>query len=85
MKTHNHLFQQIYSFENLFNASRKAQRGKRFQDEVARFNFHLERELYRSQQEQSNEHEQRVSLCEGPFRKDYYLFELPELVCLRCR
>ena len=51
MKTHNHLFQQIYSFENLFNASRKAQRGKRFQDEVARFNFHLERELYRLQEE----------------------------------
>ena len=51
MKTYNRLFEQICSFENLLNASRKAQRGKRFQDEVARFNFHLERELYRLQEE----------------------------------
>ena len=47
MKTHNRLFEQICSFENLLNASRKAQCGKRFQDEVSRFNFHLESELYR--------------------------------------
>ena len=51
MKTHNRLFEQICSFENLLNASRKAQCGKRFQDEVARFNFHRERELYRLQEE----------------------------------
>ena len=46
MKTHNRLFQKICSFENLFNAARKAQRSKRFQAEVARFNFHLEKGLY---------------------------------------
>ena len=51
MKTYNRLFQQLCSFENLLSASRKAQRGKRFQDEVARFNFHLEKELYRLQEE----------------------------------
>ncbi len=51
MKTHNRLFEQICSFENLLNASRKAQCGKRFQAEVARFNFHRERELYRLQEE----------------------------------
>ncbi len=51
MKTYNRLFEQICSFENLLVAARKAQRGKRFQDEVARFNFHLERELYRLQAE----------------------------------
>lgn len=51
MKTYNRLFHQICSFENLLNASRKAQCGKRFQDEVARFNFHRERELYRLQEE----------------------------------
>ena len=51
MKTYNRLFQRICSFENLLSASRKAQRGKRFQEEVARFNFHLEKELYGLQEE----------------------------------
>ena len=51
MKTYNRLFNQIYSFENLLLAARKAQDGKRFQEAVARFNFHLERELYRLQEE----------------------------------
>ena len=51
MKTYNRLFQKICSFQNLFDASQKAQRGKRFQHEVARFNFHLERELYQLQTE----------------------------------
>ena len=51
MKTYNRLFNQICSFENLLLAARKAQDGKRFQEEVARFNFHLERELYRLQEE----------------------------------
>ena len=51
MKTYNRLFNRICSFENLLLAARKAQDGKRFQEEVARFNFHLERELYRLQEE----------------------------------
>ena len=51
MKTHNRFFQKVCSFDNLLRASRKAQRGKRFQDQVAAFNFHLERELYRLQSE----------------------------------
>jgi len=51
MKTYNRLFQKICAFENLRSAARKAQRSKRFQTEVAHFNFHLERELYRLQEE----------------------------------
>ena len=51
MKTHNRFFQKVCSFENLLSAARKAQRGKRFQDQVSAFNFHLERELYRLQTE----------------------------------
>ena len=51
MKTHNRFFQKICSFENFLSAARKAQRGKRFQDQVSAFNFHLERELYRLQAE----------------------------------
>ncbi|MDE0426804.1 MAG: reverse transcriptase/maturase family protein [Candidatus Poribacteria bacterium] len=51
MKTYNRLFQRICSFENLLSAARKAQRSKRFQTDVARFNFHLEKEVYRLQTE----------------------------------
>ena len=69
MKTHNRLFEQICSFENLLNASRKAQCGKRFHDEVARFNFHLERELYRLQDEL-----QTQTYRPGPYH-EFYIYE----------
>ena len=51
MKTFDGLYPQICSFENLWTAAHKAQRGKRFQYSVSRFNFHLERELFRLQEE----------------------------------
>jgi len=38
MKTYTNLFERICSFENLYLASRKAERGKRFRHEVALFN-----------------------------------------------
>ena len=51
MKTHNRFFQKVCAFDNLVRASRKAQRGKRFQTQVTAFNFHLEKELYQLQAE----------------------------------
>ena len=69
MKTHNHLFDQICSFKNLLAASRKAQMGKRFQEEVARFNFHLEPELYRLQEEL-----QTQTYRPGPYH-EFYIHE----------
>jgi len=51
LKTHDGLYPQICAFENLWKAACKAQRGKRFQHKVARFNFHRERELFRLQEE----------------------------------
>ena len=51
MKTFDGLYPQICSFENLWQAAHRAQRGKRFQYSVSRFNFHLERELFRLQEE----------------------------------
>ena len=69
MKTHNRLFQKICSFENLLNAAKKAQRSKRFQAEVARFNFHLEKELYRLQSEL-----QTQTYCPGEYR-EFYIYE----------
>lgn len=45
MKTFKNLYEQICSFENLLKAARKAERGKRFKENVARFNVNLEKEL----------------------------------------
>jgi len=51
MKRFGNLWQQIASFENLLLAARKAQRGKRFFEDVAAFNFSVERELLTLQRE----------------------------------
>ncbi len=45
MKTYKHLYHQIISFENLLLAAKNAQKGKRFKESTARFNFNLEHEL----------------------------------------
>lgn len=45
MKTYRNLFESITSFENLWLASKKAQRGKRFKDSALRFNAELEKNL----------------------------------------
>lgn len=51
MKTYKNLFDTICSFDNLYAAAEKAQRGKRSQDNVARFNLNLEKEILRLQRE----------------------------------
>jgi retron-type reverse transcriptase len=45
MKRYGHLWHQIVAFENILDASRKAQRGKRFRSNVLAFNYNLEQEL----------------------------------------
>ena len=45
MKRHNNLWSDVIEFENLLLASRQAQKGKRFRDNVLAFNYNLEREL----------------------------------------
>jgi retron-type reverse transcriptase len=51
MKTYTNLYASICSFENLLAAAKKAQKGKRFQENVGRFNVNLENELVRLQGE----------------------------------
>lgn len=51
MKTYNHLFEEICSFENLRQAARRAERGKRTQATVGRFRTNLEAELLQLQRE----------------------------------
>jgi RNA-directed DNA polymerase len=45
MKRHNHLWASITSFENLLLAAHKAQKGKRFRQNVLEFNYDLEGNL----------------------------------------
>lgn len=51
MKRHGNLWSQVTDFENLLRAARQAQRGKRFRTNVLDFNYHLEQNLARLQQE----------------------------------
>ena len=51
MKRKGKLWNAFCSTENLLEAMRRAQRGKRFKDTVSNFNFNQERELLRLQSE----------------------------------
>ena len=51
MKTVKHLWEYVFSFENMLLAAKKAQKGKRFQPDVANFHFRLEENLLALQEE----------------------------------
>lgn len=51
MKTYKRLFEKIISFENIFLATKKAQKGKRMKLSTARFNFESEKEILNLQAE----------------------------------
>ncbi len=51
IKTYKNLYRQIYTFENLYTAYRKARKGKRSRVEVAAFEFDMERNLLQLQTE----------------------------------
>jgi len=51
MKTYNHLFDSICSFENLMAAARAAERGRRLNDHVGRFRTQVEAEVLRLREE----------------------------------
>ena len=51
MKRFSNLWHKIISFENLYLASQKAQKGKRFRENVLEFNDQLENNLFQLQQE----------------------------------
>jgi retron-type reverse transcriptase len=54
MKRYGNLYSQITDFENILIAAKKAQKGKRFRDNVLDFNYHLEAELAQLQTELTN-------------------------------
>lgn len=49
MKRYNNLWTEVTDFQNLLAAARQAQRGKRFRENVLRFNYRLEEELIQLQ------------------------------------
>lgn len=51
MKRYGNLYRQITEFKNIYLAARKAQKGKRFQDNILNFNYNLESEILKIQQE----------------------------------
>ncbi len=55
MKRYGNLWSQIVSFENLLNAARKAEKGKRYRENVLKFNDNIEYELLKLQQELSHQ------------------------------
>ena len=51
MKTFKNLYARICSFENLMSAAKKAEKGKRFKENVARFNVNLEKNIFQLQRD----------------------------------
>ncbi len=54
MKRYGNLYPQIVEFENILKSAKKAQKGKKFRDNVLEFNYNLESELNKLQQELIN-------------------------------
>ena len=51
MIRYGNLWHRVIDLENLYQASRQAQQGKRFWDNVLAFNYNLESELFKLQEE----------------------------------
>ena len=66
MKRYKNLYSEITSFENLYRAFKRAARGKRSQPNVATFEFDLEANLFRLQEEL-----QTMSYHHGPYDSFY--------------
>ena len=69
MRTYKNFYPQIYTFENLYTAYRKARKGKRSRVEVAAFEFDMERNLLQLQTEL---HDQTYH--PGPYH-NFYIYE----------
>lgn len=63
MKRYGNLWPQIIEFSNLLAAARKAQRGKRFRENVLNFNHNIEKELFLLQTQL-----QEKSYCPGNYK-----------------
>jgi retron-type reverse transcriptase len=69
MKRYGNLWTEIVEFSNLLTAARKAQKGKRFRDNVLSFNYNLEQELAQLKSELESK-----TYCPGSYRT-FEIFE----------
>ena len=69
MKRHGNLWPTLTSFEHLLRSSEKAKRGKRFRPAVARYEFALERELWKLREQLLGK-----TYCPGKYRS-FYIYE----------
>jgi retron-type reverse transcriptase len=69
MKRYGNLWQDITAFSNLLAASKQAQKGKRFRDNVLAFNYNLEQELFQLQAQLLSK-----TYSPGAYRT-FYIFE----------
>ncbi|NWG75263.1 MAG: RNA-dependent DNA polymerase, partial [Rubrivivax sp.] len=76
MKSYKNLWPQIVAFENLLEAARKAQRGKRMRPDVAAFNARIEENLLELQDEL-----QSGVYVPGPYRTWTVYERKPRLIC----
>jgi len=72
MKRHGNLWEDVIRFASLFQAARKARRGKRLREDVAQFEFDLERNLWQL-------HEELVSLIYRPGSYHTFLIHEPKV------
>lgn len=70
MKTYRHLYPQVYDFENLYRAYRRARKGKRGKADVAAFERNYEEKLFTLQDELI-----RKTYTPGEYRS-FYIHEL---------
>ena len=63
MKRHGNLWEQVIDFGNLLIAARKAQKGKRFRENILQFNYNLEAELIQLQAQLRHK-----TYCPGAYR-----------------
>lgn len=54
MKRRGNLYPQIIDFKNILLSAKKAEKGKRFRENILEFNYNLEAELIKLQQELTN-------------------------------
>ncbi len=76
MKTWKHLYPDLCSFKNLYEAARKAQRGKRCRPDVFAFHARLEENLLALQEELTTRRWQP-----GPYREFYVQEAKRRLIC----
>jgi hypothetical protein len=93
MKRYGDLWSEVIAFENLLQASKQAQKGKRFRDNVLEFNYNLESELFSLQRDletmtyQTGEYKtfEIIALCIMPYAISSFRYSIALLSTIAMR